>query len=166
MGGPLSRAFLSLERGLNYISSAALLAMMLLVSSDVIARYLFNSPITGTLEFTEFGMIVIIFFGLAYTQFLKAHIKVDFLTVRLSRRKRAVCDFISFLTGATLFGLIVWNGTRMFLYSFKTKEVTIGTLEMPIYPVKLLIPLGSLILTVRFLMDMQTAIRDFMRAKG
>jgi TRAP-type C4-dicarboxylate transport system permease small subunit len=165
--GPSLRSFFpSLEKGLNWASSLALLGMMFLVTADVGSRYLFNSPITGTLEFTEFAMIVIIYLGLAYTQFLKAHIKIDFLIVRMPRRMRGFCDFISYLTGAILFGLIVWNGTGMFIYSFRTKEVTIGTLELPIYPVKFLIPVGSLILTIRFLIDMKNALKGAIGREG
>ena len=49
----LYRAYGRLLRGFGVISAIATFVMMLLVVINVIGRYLFNKPLTGTLEFTE-----------------------------------------------------------------------------------------------------------------
>ena len=49
----LYRGYGRLLRGFELISEVATFVMMLLVVANVIGRYLFNRPVTGTLEFTR-----------------------------------------------------------------------------------------------------------------
>ena len=56
-----------------------------LVVANIFGRYLFNAPVTGTLEFTESLLVLIIFLSLALTQYDGGHIRVTLLTRRLPR---------------------------------------------------------------------------------
>ena len=145
--------FLAVEKWLNGFSAAVLAAMMVLVTANIVARYIFNRPILGTLEITEFLMVAAVYLSLAYTQFLKAHINITLVTSLLPRRKNLVCDLITYLIGFTFFSLIVWQGTLMTLESYEMEEVTFGTIELLEWPVKMLVPFGSLIVSIRFLAD-------------
>ena len=49
----LYRGYGRLLRGFGLISSLATFLMMLVVVANIAGRYLFNRPLTGTLEFTE-----------------------------------------------------------------------------------------------------------------
>ncbi|MFZ2799540.1 MAG: TRAP transporter small permease subunit, partial [Syntrophorhabdus sp.] len=60
--------------------------LMLITTSDVISRGFFNKPIPGTLELSEYMLSIIILLGAAYTQQVKGHVGVDFLTKRFSKR--------------------------------------------------------------------------------
>lgn len=59
--------------------SIALFFMMALTFADVIMRYLFNSPIFGALELTEFSMAIVIFLGVVLLTSQEGHITVDLL---------------------------------------------------------------------------------------
>ena len=155
----ISKGFHLLEKWLNVISVSILTVMMLMVTANVFGRYIFNEPIESTLEFTEFFMVAIVYMGLAYTQFLKANINIELLTSRLSGKKRSACDLVSYLACFALFALIVWHGTRMFIDSWEMREITMGTVELPVYPSKLLVPVGSLIVCVRFLIDIVEVVK-------
>ena len=158
----ISRGFHLLEKWLNVISVTILTVMMLMVTANVFGRYIFNSPIESTLELTEFFMVAIVYMGLSYTQFLKAQINIELITSRLSGKRRAVCDLISYLACFVFFALIVWHGTRMFTESWDMREITMGTIELPVYPSKLLVPIGSLIVCFRFLIDISEAVKRLM----
>jgi len=70
--------------------SVALLAIMLFLGvTDVLGRYLFNRPVTGTLEIFEILLPGIVLLSLAYTQLNKAHIRVELLFNRFSSRLQA-----------------------------------------------------------------------------
>jgi TRAP-type C4-dicarboxylate transport system permease small subunit len=47
---------------LNYIAAGVLAAMMFLTGVDVACRYLFNSPISGSYEITQYMIIINLFF--------------------------------------------------------------------------------------------------------
>ena len=69
----------------NYISSAALALLMLLVTLNVILRAVFKSPIMCVYDFTGFLTIIIIGFGLAYCSVKDGHIEITILTDKMPK---------------------------------------------------------------------------------
>ena len=57
---------------LAYVGACSLFGIMCLTTADVGGRYLFNSPILGVFELTEFMILILIFSFLAYTQSKRA----------------------------------------------------------------------------------------------
>lgn len=160
------RGFLAVEKWLNGLSAAVLVGMMLLVTTNVAGRYLLNHPILGTLEITEFSMVVAIYMALSFTQLLKAHINITLMTTMLSPRKALACNLMTYVIGFIFFALVVWQGTRMTLESYKLGEVTFGTIEMLEWPFKLFVPFGSLIICIRFLIDAAEAGKQLLGEGG
>jgi len=99
----------SLSTVLNGVGVGVLFLLMLLTSADVLLRYLFNSPITGTFELTELTMIVTIFFALSYTASRGGHIRVELIVDRLNRRSQAVIDSVTSLFSLVIVSLIIWG---------------------------------------------------------
>ncbi len=147
------KGFSSLERWMNLLSAGLLVFMMLLVTANTLGRYVFNSPILGALELTEELMVFIVYLGIAYTQFMKAHINIDIVVTRLSERSQLVCEAISMFLACILFALIVWQGTLSMIEAYQVHELTVGSVEIPLWPAKLMVPFGSLILCVRYIID-------------
>ena len=50
---------------------------------DVVGRYVFNSPFTFTVEFTQLSMGLIVYLGVGLTTHDRGHIVVDVVTLRL-----------------------------------------------------------------------------------
>ncbi len=68
--------------------------LMLITTADVVGRGFFNKPIAGTFELSEYMLAVIILLGAAYTQQVKGHVAVDFLTSRFSTKTQALCQIL------------------------------------------------------------------------
>lgn len=116
----------------NWIAAGAIVAMMLLTSTDVILR-LFRHPIPGTYEIVGLLGAVVIAFSLAYTSIEKGHIAVEFLVQKFPRNVQLFITAINDLFSTFLFGLIAWQSI---LYASDLKqsgEVSL-TLQAPIYP--------------------------------
>ena len=64
---------------LGIAASAILLCLMLLTFADVVARYLFNSPIPGGFEITELMLLVLIFAGVPLVSHADEHVTMDFV---------------------------------------------------------------------------------------
>ena len=64
-----------------------LVALMGYTVLDVILRYGFNKPFSGSLEITEFAMSLIVFFGIAYCGWTGGHVAVDILERPLENPK-------------------------------------------------------------------------------
>jgi len=149
----LYRAYGRLLRACGLISAVATFVMMVLVVANVVGRYLLNRPLTGTLEFTESLLVLIIFLSVALTQYDGGHIRVTLLTRRLPRRWARALGVFCMLCGAAFFA---WCGYAAWIfaaqaYSFNEQEW--GTVVFPLWPMKFVVFIGIALLAVQFLLD-------------
>ena len=142
-----------LGNALSYLGTIALFAMMLLTTADVTGRYLFNKPILGAFELTEFLVLILIFSFLAHTQAQKTHVSVDLLLGRLPKTWRTVIAVINHTVCLVLMGLFVWMTT---LRAFELKEFgeASSNLGIPKYPFAYFVVIGCAILGLEYLRDL------------
>jgi TRAP-type C4-dicarboxylate transport system permease small subunit len=127
--------------------------MMLMITVDVTGRYVFASPIPGTLEFTEFLMVFVVFFSLPYVQLKKRHICVELVTQRLPQKVADGLAIVTLLVAALFFGLMAWQSWLSATSAFEYREASEGLIQIPIYPPKFAIPFGSVIMVIQLLRD-------------
>ena len=145
-------------RGLGMGGNLALLLIMFGVSADAILRYALNRPITGTLEGVELLLVFAVFLSLARTQAERGHIAVGIITERLSGRPRAALEALTALLGLLLFGAVTWATGGMALRSWQMGEYAAGLIAFPIYPSRILVALGSLLLCLQLLLEIGRAL--------
>ena len=144
----------SVEKWFNTLAMVIIVVMMLMVVTDVVGRYLFNSPLPGALEITELLMVGTVYLALAYTQFVKAHISIDLLTTRYSQRNRLMVETISLFVLLAFFSLLVWQGGNMAWHSWQIKEIAMGpAARISVYPVKFMVPIGSFLICLRLIIQ-------------
>jgi TRAP-type C4-dicarboxylate transport system permease small subunit len=120
----------SLSRWVGYVSAATILALMLLVTANVIGRYFLNSPITGAPEIACLLMIVIVFPALAWVALDMGHIKVDFIMDRFPLRVQTVTDGTMLLISLGIYAIITW---KSFSAAMKSSDVS-SLLSIPQAP--------------------------------
>ena len=87
----LRRLLGRLANALAFLGGIAVVLMMLHICADVIAKYVFNSPIPGTLEIvSNYYMVATVFLPLALVERKNAHIAVEILSQHLPTRGQAV----------------------------------------------------------------------------
>lgn len=116
----------------NLIAIAGLLFLMLLTFFNVILRYLFNSPITGSYEMTRMGMILLTP-SIAVTTLAKQNIWVDVLTSHFNRVGQMIIDAITLPTSVVIMGMMAWQAYVMIFKSYAkgTHFTTIMLYEWP-----------------------------------
>ncbi|MCP1200583.1 TRAP transporter small permease [Notoacmeibacter sp. MSK16QG-6] len=137
----------------GFIAGACLLAIMFLVVANALLRYLFNAPVSGTLEITEGALPIIVFLSLALTQYEGGHIKVVLLTRSLPDIARRAAIVFAMLAGAAFFAWATHAGWKLTAKSFAIGEIERGSIRYPLWPVKGAIAFGMALLTVQFLID-------------
>ncbi len=145
-------------RALGMVANLALLLIMFGVSADAILRYALNRPITGTLEGVELLLVFAVFLSLARTQAERGHIAVNIISERLAGRPRAALEALTALLGLVLFGAVTWATGGMALRSWQMGEYSAGLIAFPIYPSRILVALGSLLLSLQLLLEFTRAI--------
>jgi len=141
-------------RRLNYIVCAIGMAMviplMLLTFADVVLRSFFNKPIPGTFEISQYILAIFILLGAAYTQQVKGHVGVDFVTSRLSPRLRAICELVTTLLSLFIIAIVVWQGWVEGI----TEKAVSDQLRIPQYPFRVLVAVGGFLLWLELLIDL------------
>ncbi|MFN2644364.1 MAG: TRAP transporter small permease [Burkholderiales bacterium] len=94
---------------LGIAASALLFAMMCLTFVDVVARYLFNSPIRGGFEMTELTLLVLIFAGLPLVSHGDEHVTMDFIDRMLPARALLALQRLVHALVAAMFFFLAWQ---------------------------------------------------------
>ncbi len=127
-----------------------LLPLMLLTTTDVIGRKFFSKTIPGTFELSEYLLVVFILFGAGYTQQVKGHVGVSFLTTKLSRRLQLLCQILTLSLSLFIVMILIWQG---WVEGIKERTVS-DMLRIPQYPFRLLVPIGGFFLLLELLFDL------------
>ena len=137
----IGKAVYPLSRLLNIIGVGAMALVMCFIVVDVLMRKLFNRPILGSYEIVEYGMVVIVFLALAYTQMTKGHISVELIAERFPLRAQAVLEIIVNLIATAFWGSIAIAGIFQTQAQY-AKHTVSATLLIPAYPFAFLMAVG------------------------
>ena len=137
----------------SYIAGIVLFGMMMLTTIDVICRYFFNASILGVYEVTEFMMVCLVFFSLAFAQKLKGHVAVNILVDRLSNKSQNVFDGLNFLISIILLLLIAGTSFSQGVELFHSNRVS-GNLNIPVYPFFFVLTAGCVAMSLELLGDL------------
>jgi len=131
------------------IVSWLLLLLMALAVFEVFTRRILGKPTIWTFEVSGFTLAAVVMLALGYTLLHKGHVSVDLMYSRFSRKTRALVDIITFFPFIGMFCYVfLVEGTRFAATSWSMLERTPSALNAPIYPIKTLIPVGALLLTI------------------
>lgn len=116
---------------LQILSAVTLFALMLVTCVDVVGRYVFNSPLTGSTELTEIAVGIVVFSVLPVISWRNDHIVVDLLDPlfpALAQFIRAIIINICISVGLVFLGIrINVLGERSLSYEEVTEYLQIPT---------------------------------------
>jgi TRAP-type C4-dicarboxylate transport system permease small subunit len=145
-----SRKLGILSSVLSYVGAAALFGMMSLTAVDVAGRYLFNHPIIGVFEVTEYLVLILIFSFLGYAQSQDIHVSVDILQPLLPERLRWVIDLINHGVCLVLMIVIFWMGIQKAI-ELKSAGEASPNLGIPDYPFVFFLAVGCFVMCLEYL---------------
>jgi TRAP-type C4-dicarboxylate transport system permease small subunit len=122
----------NIDKSLYVIAGGVLACMIILTFCDVILRN-FGHPITGSMEFIQYGGCIVFGFSIPYGTMLGCQVIVDIITEKLSPKKKRVIEVITRCVGVLLFLFIAYN---FYVYGMdvrKTGERT-ASFKIPYYP--------------------------------
>ncbi|MFC1979596.1 TRAP transporter small permease [Chloroflexota bacterium] len=134
------------------IAAVLLVAMMVITGVDVVLRYFFNRPLIGGFEVNAFLMVLVVFFGLAYTLVKRGHVSINLLVSRFGHRTQAIINSITSLMAVGLFSLISWQ-TVLQAGAASDAARTSVELGISLTPFMLAAAFGSALLSIVYLVD-------------
>jgi TRAP-type C4-dicarboxylate transport system permease small subunit len=143
----LARMFHAASVAASAVAVIALAALAAVTVFDVAGRYLFNKPLLGAIELSEFLMVFLSFGALALAELRNGHITVDFFVAALPERARALLDAAAALLGMMFWGFVAWRAAVHAQRIWEFGEVS-ANLLLPTWPFYLAVTVGCGLLSL------------------
>lgn len=147
----MNRLSLLVSRLLLALAGTALLAMMLLVVTNIVMRQ-FASSFGGTTEVVGWLTAVVVAFSLAYAQATKAHIELDILVARMPQRLQRLVQTLVAVASLLFFAMVAFK-----LWEYGILAMQRGTasqsLRLAIYPIIYMVAFGFTAFCLVLLVD-------------
>jgi TRAP-type mannitol/chloroaromatic compound transport system permease small subunit len=147
------------------VGAALILTIMILTTVDVIGRYIIGSPLKGSVEISEILFLSAVYLGLSYTHLFREHVGVDLFISHLSKKRRLFLETLMLLLALFTYGVLAWRGGGAFWTSLETGEYRWGLISIPLWPARLMIPLGVSALCLKFIAEIVRNISMFLVEK-
>jgi len=139
----------SFSEYIGKIASFLMIPMFLTIMWEVISRYAFNKPTIWVHEASVFIMAGVCLLGAAWTLERRYHVTIDIFYRRLSSKRQAAFDLATSIIFFLFFGVLSWVGIDYFLFSLNRLENSNSVWAPPLYPVKFLIPLAAVLMSLQ-----------------
>ena len=147
----------------GYLASALFIAIGFIVSYEVIARYVFNSPTIWVNEVSRFLQIWATYLALTYSFHKKDFIRITVIYDKLNESGKKVLDFISFIFILIFSSFVVYYGWLIAYDSLKVGSTSSTILDVPSFLTEFAIPLCFAFLVLRVILEIIKYFRDFIR---
>lgn len=154
---PPTPGFTPFVVGMDALGALIVLGMMIIVNIDVFGRWLFDSPLAGTFELTEMGIVAVVYLQLAHTIRVKRLTRSDTFLNFLARVRGQAADqslrLVFNLAGTLMLGIIAFGQFPRFVDAW-TKgyyKGNVGIFTAPTWPLEGIILVGAVAAAIQFL---------------
>jgi len=152
------------------LAGALIVVMMLSTSYGVIRRYAFDSPEPYSYEISTMFLLFSFVLAVSAVEKLNRHIRVDFISARISEHaQNIVLNIIAPALGLYYSVLLTWKSFETALFSLQIGEVSSSIWAVPLFPIKVMVPLGYFLLVLVLLTRIYkgvTSLRSNTQKKG
>ena len=131
------------------------LVTVLISAANAVVRKAFNVSSNSFLEIQWYLFSAIFLFLAGYTLLRNDHVRIDVIAGRLSKRAQAWIDIVG--TVFFLFpmaALLMWLAWPVFVDAYERHEISTNAGGLIIWPARLLVPIGFLLLLVQGLSEL------------
>lgn len=144
----MERAVIAVSRVFGIIAALAVVVMMLAIVLDVVTRWVTGASLPAMVEISETSLVVSIFLGLSWAAVTGAHVSVSLVTDRLGKVAGRVTALIAWMLCTVMAAWYTWGTAHRALSSIERNEIRMGLVHWPIWPLRWVIAVGFLILTL------------------
>ncbi len=139
---------------LGLLSGFIILGIALIVGLEVMMRYLLNNPTIWVTETSELLLVIVTFLALSYTLQVDGHVRVTLLLERLSTTSRLVMQLVTHVLALVFCVILTWKTGEEAWEALRASDIHSLTLPIPLFPIKVFMPIGSMLLCLAILVKM------------
>lgn len=140
-------------RGYEFVSNVVAAVLLLILTGltfvDVVGRNLFNHPLAGATELTEYALVGLVFLIFPLISYHNKHIVIDIFDPIVGPKGRRFQQFLAGILGAVVFAVLAYRlwgqGARLIVYGDVTPY-----LRIPIAPAYYFMSILSGVATIAF----------------
>jgi TRAP-type mannitol/chloroaromatic compound transport system permease small subunit len=121
---------------------------------DLSGRFFFNSPLAGGVELVRTFLVMIVFFGLAYTQLKDEHIRMDLLLSHSSRNVKCALEIFGLLIALFVYAFITYATIPVMIQSVVRGEYETGLIPFPMWPARIFMCIGLFLIVFQLISDL------------
>lgn len=149
----IDRAFSALLTNLNAFSAIIIFGLMLIITTDVVARGALNSPIQGVAEIVSNAIIILCFLQIPYVLMEGTHLRSTIIYDKVGVKGKCIIDIAAYILGALIFAFILYSSWPGFLRAVAISDAELaGTLRISTIPGRFSILLGSTLMIIEFIL--------------
>lgn len=135
-----------IERICGVASAIAILAMVVIIASEIVARSVFGYSFQVADEYGGYLIAIFTVLSLAICQSQNAFHRVEIVQERLSPRMQAMTRFFFDLVCLALCVILIWQFSRLFMRSLQSGAVAPTLTQTPLWIPHLFLPIGMIAL--------------------
>lgn len=132
------------------LGQAAMAFMVVSIFYDVMMRYIFAAPTNWAMEVNTFLLLFICTIPTADVLNAGGHIRVTFLTEKLSERTLQRLGVLRGVVGILFCSAMIWKGALMTVQAWQHNDRMSTSLGTPMFIPYLFIPLGFFLLALQY----------------
>lgn len=144
---------MGIERYLKYIDKTnewagkiaayLVLYIMLTLTYEVIARYIFNAPTIWVYELNAYAFCFYTALAGGYVMLHNAHVNVEIIYEKFSPKRKALINVLTSVCFFSVIIILIWKSGYAAWESWEAREESFSLLASPIYPSKMIVPIGG-----------------------
>ena len=146
----LSRLIDAMNTWIGKLTMWLVLAAVLISAGNAIIRKAFNIGSNAFLEIQWYLFAGVFMLGVGYVMLKNAHVRIDFVSSKLSKRTNAIIDAIGIIVFTIPLSVIMIDlGWPLFMRAYTSGEMSQNAGGLIRWPVMILVPLGFAILLLQ-----------------
>ncbi|MDA8142239.1 MAG: TRAP transporter small permease, partial [Desulfobacteraceae bacterium] len=106
-------------------------------------RYIFNAPTIWVYELNAYVFCFYVAFAGGYVALFNAHINVEIIYDKFKPKNKRLINVLTSVCFFTVMLTLIWKSGYAAWESWEAKEESFSLLASPIYPSKIVIPIGA-----------------------
>lgn len=147
-GAPRSAWLGAINRVTMRICELLLLAMMILIIAEVVARSFFSTSLQFVDEYASYTLVWVTYLGISVALHDGALFSVGIVADRLSGRVRAALQVAWDMLGLAFSVTLAWQSVRQVMSSYERDMVAPTVVATPLWLPQLVMPIGSALLVL------------------
>lgn len=153
-----------IENASEAICALFLLAMIILIGAEAIARNLFATSLQITDEIGGYLLVAMTFLSMSVAEAHGTFHRVELVQARLGQSARLVSQIVFDLMSLLASALITWQLTRLVINSWRSEDVAPTPLQTPLWMPQTTMAIGMFLLCLALLRTILTKARRLSRS--